>query len=115
MKKLLLLIGMSLALYGPSQALFGADNQLTDGCHLYASKGDINAYAECLRDVSAVADIMAYQAKQNLRACIPPDSVANGQMAAVLDKAVSAHAEQFRFSALSFIAAFLSQAFPCKG
>lgn len=114
MKKLLLLIGILMAFGVQAQAFLGLGNRLADGCRDYALKRDMDAYATCLDDVSAVANIMAYAANHNLRACIPPASVVNGQVTAVLDKAFREHAEQFQFSALSLVAASLSQAFPCK-
>jgi len=64
--------------------------------------------------VSAVADILAYWANHNLRACIPPDSVANGQLTAVVRESLREHPEATNESASALIVAALSSAFTCN-
>lgn len=114
MKCALLLIGILFAISVPSQASFGAENRLTEGCRQYASKGDMDSYGECLSDISAVADILAYGANINLRACIPLESVKNGKIIAVIDQSLREHPIQTSDSAMLFVATALSAAFPCE-
>jgi len=114
MKRVLLLIGVLMVLSVPSQAFPGDYRRLTDGCRYYESKGNVDAYAECLNDVLAVVDILTFWENDNVRACISPESGASGQLAAVIQKSLSRQPEITHDSASALVAATLSNAFPCK-
>jgi len=114
MKRVLFLIGMLMVLNVPSQALSGAYSQLKDGCRYYSVRGNVDAYAECMGYVSAVENILAYWANDRFRACIPFDSVTNGQLAAVINKSVRDHPEVTAESASALVAAALRNTFPCR-
>lgn len=114
MKRALPLIGILIVVSVPAQALFGGENRLAEGCRSYASKGDMESYGECVADTSAIADILAYGANLNLRACIPLDAVKSGQMIAVVNKSLRDHPIQTDDSAMLLVAAALRTAFPCQ-
>jgi Rap1a immunity proteins len=114
MKRVLLLIGVLMALSVPSYAFSSEYRRLTDGCRYYESKGSVDAYAECLNYVSAVAEILTFWGNNRIRACIPAESVASGQLAAVVQKSFSRQPEISHDSASALVAATLSNAFPCK-
>lgn len=103
-----------MALNVPSQASTSAYSRLTEGCRYYETVGNSGAYDECLSYVSAVSDILAYWANYNVRACISPDSVANGQLASVVNKSLSDHPEVTKESTSALVAAALSSAFACN-
>ena len=103
-----------MALSVPSHAFSNEYRRLTDGCRYYESKGNVDAYAECLNYVSAVTQILTFWANDGLRACIPAESVASGQLAAVVQKSLSRQPEITHDSASALVAATLSNAFPCK-
>lgn len=112
MKRASFLVGMLMALSVPLQASSSEYRRLTDGCDRHASMGYTDAYRECVAYVSAVADILEYWTNYNLRACIPPDSVANGEIKAVVNKSLSRSPKAIDEGAV--IAAALSNAFTCK-
>jgi len=114
MKRTLLLIGILMTVSVPSQSFFAANDRLVEGCRYYSLKGDSDSFGECMSYASAVADILAYAANYNLRACIPSDSVTNGQMIAVINKSLSEHPVQTNDSAMLLVAAALSTAFTCR-
>ena len=103
-----------IALGVPSRAFSSDYRLLTDGCRYYESKGNLDAYAKCLNDVSAVVEILTFWGNNGIRACIPPESVPSGQLAAVIKKSLSRQPEINRDSASAFVAATLRNAFPCK-
>lgn len=103
-----------MALGAPSHVFSGEYRRLTDGCRYHESKGNLDKYAECLTYATAVAEILTFWEKDRLRACIPPESVASGQLAAVVKKSLSRQPEITHDSASALVAAALSNAFPCK-
>ena len=114
MKRVLLLIGVLVALSVPAHGFSSEYRRLTDGCRYYASKGDLEKYTDCLNYVMAIAEILAFWEEDSVRACIPPESVASGQLAAVVKKSLSRQPEITDDSASALVAATLSNAFPCK-
>jgi hypothetical protein len=114
MKHAFLVLGILMALSVPSHAASGAYSQLTGGCLQYSLKGNVGEYAECLRSVAAVADVLEYWTSDKSRPCIPSDSVANGQLAAVVDRSLGQDHEGIDGSVSARIAAALSNSFPCK-
>jgi len=114
MKRVLLFIEVLAVLSIPSHAFPGDYRRLTDGCRYYESKGNVGAYSECLNDVLAVVDILTFWENNSLRACIPPESVASGQLTSVLNKSLSQQPVVTHDSASALVAATLSNAFPCK-
>lgn len=114
MKRELLLIGVLMALGVPSHAFSSEYRQLTDGCRYYASEGNVGAYAECLNYVISVAEILKFWENDRIRACISPESVESGQLAAIVNKSLSGQPEITYDSASALVAATLSNAFPCK-
>lgn len=114
MNRMLLLVGMLVAFNAPSQASTGEYSRLSEGCRYYETVGNSGAYEECLSYVAAISDILAYWANYNLQACIPADSVANGQLASVVNKSLREHPEVTDESASALVAASLSSAFACK-
>ena len=114
-RRVFLLIGIAMALNVPSQAFSGAYSRLTEGCDNGEAAENPSTYEECLRYVSTVRDILEYWAQyQDLRACIPPGSVANGQLASVVDRSLREHPQVMHESAGALLAAELSNAFSCK-
>lgn len=114
MKRALLFIVVLMALGIPSHAFSGEYRRLTDGCHYYESKGNVEKYVECLNYATAVAEILTFWERDRLRACIPPENVASGQLVAVVKKSLSRQPEITHDSASALVAATLSNAFPCK-
>jgi len=114
MKRVLLLIAVLLAFGVPSHAFSSDYRRLTDGCRYYQSKGNMDAYAGCLNDVLAVVEILTFWGNKGVRACISSESVASGQLAAVVTKSLSRQPEITHDSASALVATTLSNAFPCK-
>ena len=102
-----------MALGIPSHAVSSEYRRLTDGCRYHDSEGNVQAYAECLNYVTAVSEILTFWKIDRLRACIPPESVVNGQLAAVVNKSLSRQPQITHDSASALVAATLSNAFPC--
>jgi hypothetical protein len=103
-----------MALSVPSHAFSSEYRRLTDGCRYYASEGNVDAYAECLNYVTAVAEILKFWENDRIRACISPESVVSGQLAAVVNKSLDGQPVITHDSASALVAATLSNAFPCQ-
>jgi len=114
MKRVVLFIVVLMALGIPSHAFSSEYRRLTDGCRYYESKENVDKYVECLNYATAVAEILKYWEKDSLRACIPSEYVASGQLAAIVKKSLSRRPEITHDSASALVAVTLSNAFPCK-
>lgn len=112
MKRLFLLTGMLIALGFPLLACSSDYRRLIDGCDTKNSKGYEDAYRECVVYVSAIVDILEYWANYNLRPCISPDHVSNGQIQAVVNRSLSLNPKATDEGVV--IAAALSNAFTCN-